>query len=298
LFDRLEQLEEDNLAPSSTAAQPEEVKQVMAELNKLVGLEKIKELVWEIKAFVQIQQQRKQHNLKTESVVLHMIFKGNPGTGKTTVARILGKLFKSLGVLEEGHLKEVERADLVGEYVGHTAKQTQEAIEEAVGGVLFIDEAYSLARGGEKDFGKEAIDTLVKALEDKREELVIILAGYPQEMETFLQSNPGLESRFPLQIEFDDYTIKELIKIARQMAQEREYELTDRAETKLYSLLSRLRAQGGIERGNARTVRNIIEQAVRRQAIRLVDKKETINRRELMILNREDFKELALLDRG
>ena len=286
LFDQLEESpgEEDQ----QTEIEAEEVQQVERELNQLIGLEKIKKLVAEIKAFVRIQQERKRRQLQAESVVLHMIFKGNPGTGKTTVARLLGRLFKALGVLETGQLNEVERADLVGEYVGHTAQKTKEAIEAAQGGVLFIDEAYSLARGGKKDFGTEAIDTLVKALEAERQELIIILAGYPEEMDYFLQSNPGLKSRFPLQIKFADYTLDQLVKIARIMADRREYKLTAGAETKLYTILSKLRAEGGLAAGNARTVRNIIEQAVRKQALRLVNK-EQLARQQLIKLTKADL---------
>src|SRR5690606_23632794 len=164
--------------------------------------------------------------LVSEPLVLHMIFKGNPGTGKTTVARICGRMFKEMGVLPKGHLVECERADLVGEYIGHTAHRTREQIKKAMGGILFIDEAYSLARGGEKDFGKEAIDTLVKAIEDHTNEFVLILAGYQREMEHFLMANPGLKSRFPIHIDFPDYSADELFQIAHLMLRERQYRLT------------------------------------------------------------------------
>ena len=181
------------------------IKEIHKELNELIGLQSVKKMILEVQAFVDIQKRRTQEKLAAEPTVLHAVFKGNPGTGKTTVARIVAKLFKEVGVLQKGHLVEVERADLVGEYIGHTAQKTREQIKKALGGVLFIDEAYSLARGGEKDFGKEAIDVMVKAMEDNKDNLIIILAGYKDEMDWFLCSNPGLRSRFPLHIEFPDY---------------------------------------------------------------------------------------------
>jgi len=177
--------------------------------------------------------------LLSEPLVLHMIFKGNPGTGKTTVARILGKAFVSIGLLTKGHLIEVERADLVGEYIGQTAQKTRKMIDEALGGILFIDEAYSLARGGERDFGKEAIDTLVKAMEDNKDDMILILAGYKDEMEYFLRTNPGLKSRFPIHLEFADYKIGELMQIAAKMVEERQYILTSGARAKIRDIFYR-----------------------------------------------------------
>lgn len=172
----------------------------LEELKSLVGLEKVKELIYEVYAFAEIQKKRERAGLLNEKVVLHMIFKGNPGTGKTTIARILGRLLHNAGILEKGHVVEVERADLVGEYIGHTAHRTREQIKKAQGGILFIDEAYSLSRGGEKDFGKECVDCIVKGMEDNAKETIFILAGYPSEMEQFLRSNPGLRSRFPIHL--------------------------------------------------------------------------------------------------
>ncbi|WP_018248989.1 AAA family ATPase [Orenia marismortui] len=261
---------------------------IVAELDKMIGLNNIKKLVKQLRAFVTIQKERQRQELKSDSLVMHMIFKGNPGTGKTTVARILAKLFKELGLLEKGHLKEVERADMVGEYIGHTAQKTRKLVQSALGGILFIDEAYSLARGGHRDFGKEAIDTLVKLMEDNRENLIVILAGYPQEMEYFLESNPGLNSRFPIKVNFEDYSLEELIEIAKLMVKEREYKLSQRSEAKLYNILSKIRKEAGPEEGNARTVRNLIERAIRNQAVRLV-KQEKISKVDLMMINREDF---------
>ncbi|MEW6227807.1 MAG: AAA family ATPase [Bacillota bacterium] len=262
--------------------------EALAELDSLIGLHKVKALVREIVAYVRIQQIRAARQLTAEPLVLHMIFSGNPGTGKTTCARLFGKMFREMGVLEKGHLVERERADLVGEYIGHTAQKTREQIKKALGGILFIDEAYALARGGEKDFGKEAIDTLVKAMEDYRDKLIVILAGYRDEMTTFIQTNPGIRSRFPIHIEFPDYPTEELLKIADLMLKKRDYRLDLAARARLEFILSRRIGSGNEHSGNARLVRNIIERAIRRQALRLVDKQQ-LTREELMIIRREDI---------
>lgn len=266
------------------------LRDIQKELDQLIGLENVKKIVKEIYAWLYIDKMRKENGLKSNKQALHMIFKGNPGTGKTTVARLLGKLFVQMNVLSKGHFIEAERADLVGEYIGHTANKTRDLIKKARGGILFIDEAYSLARGGEKDFGKEAIDTLVKGMEDYCDDLVVILAGYPAEMDYFLSLNPGLPSRFPLMIEFPDYTVDELVNIAKQMVREREYELTKEAERKLYYHLEELLEKREKKFSNGRYIRNIIEKAIRKQAVRLLhegryDKKELtlIRDRDLVI---------------
>ncbi|GAW91484.1 stage V sporulation protein K [Calderihabitans maritimus] len=274
-------------------SQPEEAEkqkldEILKELDDLIGLTEIKDLVKEIVAYVEIQKIRAKERLATEPTVLHMIFRGNPGTGKTTVARIIGKLFKELGVLQKGHLVEVERADLVGEYIGHTAQKTREQVKRAMGGILFIDEAYSLARGGEKDFGKETIDVLVKAMEDHKNNLILILAGYKEEMDWFLRTNPGLRSRFPIHLDFPDYTIPELMAIAHLMLERRQYKLSPEAETELEKILRKEAIFGHEHSGNARLVRNIIEKAIRRQAVRLVQE-EKLTRQELMSINLEDI---------
>ncbi|MFO7151757.1 MAG: stage V sporulation protein K [Bacillota bacterium] len=270
----------------------EKIEDILKELDGLIGLTKVKQLVREIQAYVEIQKRRQKEQLFSESLVLHMIFKGNPGTGKTTVARLLGKIFKQMRVLQKGHLVEVERADLVGEYIGHTAQKTREQVRRALGGILFIDEAYSLARGGEKDFGKEAIDTLVKAMEDYKENLIVILAGYKDEMEWFLRTNPGLRSRFPIQIEFSDYTIEELLEIAKLMVEKRQYKLTPEALLKLEHILKESQKNLNYDKmGNARLVRNLIEKAIRRQALRLINQKQ-ISREDLIYIKSEDIAEI------
>ncbi|CAG7648352.1 AAA family ATPase [Paenibacillus allorhizosphaerae] len=261
---------------------------IFKELDDMIGLEEVKELVFQIYAMLQIKQFRIQEGLHVGSNVYHMIFKGNPGTGKTTVARIVGKLFKSMGVLSKGHLIEVERADLVGEYIGHTALKTRELVKKALGGILFIDEAYSLARGGEKDFGKECIDCLVKAMEDHKNDFVLILAGYPLEIENFLQTNPGLPSRFPIQVDFPDYSIDQLIKIANKMANEREYNILPDAIHKVKEHLQ-YEKHLNLNFSNARYVRNIIEKAIRYQAVRLIRKPLKPAKKDLMNLTSEDF---------
>lgn len=258
------------------------------ELNDLIGLTSIKKFLFEIYAYSIIQKKRQHEGLLSESMVLHALFKGNPGTGKTTVARIIGKIYKQIGILQRGHVIEIERADLVGEYIGHTAQKTREQLKKAAGGILFIDEAYSLARGGDKDFGREAIDTLVKGMEDYKDSLILILAGYKDEMETFLQSNPGLRSRFPLQIEFPDYTTQELMEIAEFMLKKRDYSLNPDARSLLYGYLARSVMLGQSKEGNARLARNLIEKSIRKQALRLYSK-NALSREELILLVPEDI---------
>lgn len=275
----------------NAGAQKEEMQVLLKEMDALIGLTEVKKLVREIYAFIEIQKRRQAEKLLTEPLVLHMIFKGNPGTGKTTVARILGKIFCKMGVLSRGHLIEVERADLVGEYIGHTAQKTREQLKKAYGGILFIDEAYSLARGGEKDFGKESIDVLVKAMEDHRGELILILAGYQAEMENFLQTNPGLRSRFPIHIDFPDYTQTELLHIAELMCQGRQYQLSSEAKLGLLKVINSPLYAKSETFGNARVIRNLIEKGIRRQAVRLIAKPH-ISREELMLLTASDLAEV------
>lgn len=258
------------------------------QLEQMIGLAEVKKTLAEIIAFAMIQDKRSEQHLKACPLVLHMVFKGNPGTGKTTVARILGKIFHDIGLLTKGHLVEVERADLVGEFIGHTAQKTREMIKKSLGGIMFVDEAYALAQGGEKDFGKEAISALVKAMEDNRDNFIVILAGYSAEMEQFLRSNPGLRSRFPIQINFPDYDSEDLFQIALQMYNEREYELTSKCRWKLRTHLNEFVKIRHPHSGNARYARNLVEKSIRLQALRIIDRK-VLTRKELMYIEESDL---------
>ena len=247
-----------------------DVDAVEAELDGIVGLAEVKNYVRDIAKNVQAQQRRKAQGLKVAEVNMHMIFTGNPGTGKTTIARILAKYLKAIGALRGGQLVEVTRADLVGRYVGHTAPLTNTVIQSALGGVLFIDEAYSLYRGGEDSFGLEAIDTLVKGIEDNRGDLVVILAGYTKEMQLFLSANSGLASRFPNQIEFPDYTGEELYRITLSIAKSKGYILDESCREPLINWYDAQQAADAATNGNGRMARNVLEKAILNQARRLV----------------------------
>lgn len=243
---------------------------IRAEINELVGLAPVKEYVFGLADNLQVQQRRAAAGLKTASLSMHMIFTGNPGTGKTTIARLVAKYLKAIGALKGGQLVEVTRADLVGRYTGHTAPLTNSVIESALGGVLFIDEAYSLYRGEQDSFGLEAIDTLVKGMEDHRDELVVILAGYTREMETFLTANSGLASRFPNRIEFPDYTAEELLQITRVLAKNKGYTLAEACTEPLLGYYARWQAADARTAGNGRLARNTLEKAIFHQSRRLV----------------------------
>jgi len=243
---------------------------IRAEINELVGLAPVKEYVFGLADNLQVQQRRAAAGLKTASLSMHMIFTGNPGTGKTTIARLVAKYLKAIGALKGGQLVEVTRADLVGRYTGHTAPLTNSVIESALGGVLFIDEAYSLYRGEQDSFGLEAIDTLVKGMEDHRDELVVILAGYTREMETFLTANSGLASRFPNRIEFPDYTAAELLQITHVQAKNKGYTLAEACTEPLLGYYARWQAADARTAGNGRLARNTLEKAIFHQSRRLV----------------------------
>ena len=243
---------------------------IRAEINELVGLAPVKEYVFGLADNLQVQQRRAAAGLKTASLSMHMIFTGNPGTGKTTIARLVARYLKAIGALKGGQLVEVTRADLVGRYTGHTAPLTNSVIESALGGVLFIDEAYSLYRGEQDSFGLEAIDTLVKGREDHRDELVVILAGYTREMETFLTANSGLASRFPNRIEFPDYTAVELLQITRVLAKNKGYTLAEACTEPLLGYYARWQAADARTAGNGRLARNTLEKAIFHQSRRLV----------------------------
>lgn len=247
-----------------------DVDAVEAELSAIIGLTEVKNYVRDIAKNVQAQQRRKAQGLQVADVNMHMIFTGNPGTGKTTIARILAKYLKAIGALRGGQLVEVTRADLVGRYVGHTAPLTNSVIQSALGGVLFIDEAYSLYRCGEDSFGLEAIDTLVKGIEDHRNDLVVILAGYTKEMELFLSANSGLASRFPNQIEFPDYTGEELYRILLSLAKSKGYTLEEGCREPLTAWFDRKQAEDAATNGNGRMARNALEKAILNQSRRLI----------------------------
>ena len=243
---------------------------IRAEINELVGLTPVKEYVFGLADNLQVQQRRAAAGLKTASLSMHMIFTGNPGTGKTTIARLVARYLKAIGALKGGQLVEVTRADLVGRYTGHTAPLTNSVIESALGGVLFIDEAYSLYRGEQDSFGLEAIDTLVKGMEDHRDELVVILAGYTREMETFLTANSGLASRFPNRIEFPDYTAEELLQITQVLAKNKGYTLAEACTEPLLGYYARWQESDARTAGNGRLARNTLEKAIFHQSRRLV----------------------------
>lgn len=256
-----------DLLPAAYTGAVDEIKR---ELDALVGLAPVKEYVFGLADNIQVQQRRAAAGFKTASLSMHMIFTGNPGTGKTTIARLVARYLKAIGALKGGQLIEVGRGDLVGRYTGHTAPLTNSVIESALGGVLFIDEAYSLYRGEQDSFGLEAIDTLVKGMEDHRDELVVILAGYTKEMETFLTANSGLASRFPNKIEFPDYTADELLDITTVLAKGKGYRLAESCMFPLLGYYKRRQALDSRTAGNGRLARNTLEKAIFNQSRRLV----------------------------
>ena len=256
-----------DLLPAAYTGAVDEIKR---ELDELVGLAPVKEYVFGLADNIQVQQRRAAAGFKTASLSMHMIFTGNPGTGKTTIARLVARYLKAIGALKGGQLIEVGRGDLVGRYTGHTAPLTNSVIESALGGVLFIDEAYSLYRGEQDSFGLEAIDTLVKGMEDHRDELVVILAGYTKEMETFLTANSGLASRFPNKIEFPDYTADELLDITTVLAKGKGYRLAESCTFPLLGYDKRRQALDSRTAGNGRLARNTLEKAIFNQSRRLV----------------------------
>jgi stage V sporulation protein K len=273
-------------------AEERSLEELWAELDSLVGLESVKEQVRALVAFLQVQGQRLERGLPEVATSQHLVFLGNPGTGKTTIARLLAHMYRSMGLLEKGHLVEVDRAGLVGEYVGTTALKTERVIRRALDGVLFIDEAYALARPGQRsvDFGQEAIETLLKRMEDYRHRLVVIVAGYPRLMYEFLDSNPGLRSRFARELTFPDYSTDELVAITELFAQQNEYRVTPPAAEELRRIFGRVERGEGF--GNARYARTIFEQALNAQALRLAAPGTALERHDaddLMSLTEADF---------
>ncbi|NLO86123.1 MAG: AAA family ATPase [Clostridiales bacterium] len=267
---------------------PEKIEDLKKELGEYIGLDTVKKEVESLINLVTVQNLRKENDLPVNDVSLHMVFSGNPGTGKTMIARLMSRIYKSLGLLSKGHLVEVDRSGLVAGFVGQTAIKTSEIIQKALGGVLFIDEAYALTNRGGNDYGQEAVDTLLKAMEDHRDDLIVIVAGYIELMEEFVHSNPGLESRFNRFLHFSDYTVQEMLDIFTMRCEKSGYELAEDAKTLLTSLLAlySLDCKGF---GNARGVRNMFERAVSAQANRLA-KFEQITRDELMKLTSDDIR--------
>ena len=259
----------------------------IAELNSLIGLERVKKDVDSLRNLIKIQAMRKQQGLPNTSVSYHCVFSGNPGTGKTTVARIVAGIYKELGILKKGHLVEVDRSKLVGEYVGQTAPKTNKVIDEALDGVLFIDEAYSLVGEG-NDYGAEAIATLLKRMEDDRDRLVVILAGYTNEIKEFIDSNPGLQSRFNRYIQFDDYSTDELTEIFKRNLRKSRYKIKRDAFEELRNQIERAVISRDKNFGNARYVRNLFEKVVQNQANRLA-RMDAIDNDDLSIITREDI---------
>ena len=291
-----------NLVSIDTPNQPEtkeeekelNLEELMDELNDLTGLDGVKKEINNLTSLVKISKIREEKGLKTPNISKHMVFTGNPGTGKTTVARLLGNIYRCLGVLSKGQLVEVDRSGLVAGYVGQTAIKTEEAIKQAIGGILFIDEAYSLSEGkGEGDFGQEAIDTLLKAMEDNRDNLVVVVAGYPDLMEGFLASNPGLKSRFNKFINFEDYTSEELISILEGMCEKQEYKISEDVKKYLKEKFDEVLADIPDSFANARTVRNLLEFAITNQAARIVNE-DDLNKEKLMTIELDDIKDFKI----
>ena len=283
-------IEEASKTAEETEPEKPDFDQLMEQLNSLVGLEEVKKDVKNLINLMKVRKLRQENELPVPPMSLHMVFMGNPGTGKTTVARLIAGLYASIGVLSKGQLIEVDRSGLVAGYVGQTALKTQEVIKSALGGVLFIDEAYSLSSGGENDFGREAIETILKAMEDNRKDLVVIVAGYTGPMEKFLSSNPGLESRFNKYFNFPDYKGDELMGIFRMRCKKNSYTLNEESEKAATQLFSRLYENRDENFGNGRDVRNIFEDMIVRQSNR-VAAMENPSREDLMLVLPQDLED-------
>ncbi|HWX54942.1 MAG TPA: AAA family ATPase [Verrucomicrobiae bacterium] len=276
------------VASATPPPAPPDLNKLLAELDALTGLARVKADVHQLTNYIKVEQMRKTKGLKTSDVSLHMVFYGNPGTGKTTVARLIAKIYWALGVVNKGHLVEVDRSGLVAGYVGQTAIKVNSVVEKAIGGVLFIDEAYALKMGDSADFGQEAIDVLLKLMEDRRDQFVVVVAGYPDEMKNFLSSNPGMRSRFNKYLEFEDYTPEELMTIFEGFCKSCDYRISPEARKVIQSIF--LKAYGTRDKtfGNGRFARNLFEKIVENQANRVVSV-QGADQDTLMMVQPEDI---------
>ena len=284
-----EKQKEEESASAAEAEKPS-FDELMDQLEDLVGLEEVKKDIKNLMNLVKVRKLRQAHDLPVPPMSLHLVFMGNPGTGKTTVARLMSGLYAAIGVLSKGQLVEVDRSGLVAGYVGQTALKTQEVIKSAMGGVLFIDEAYSLSSGGENDFGREAIETILKAMEDHRDDLIVIVAGYTGPMEQFLSSNPGLESRFNKYFFFPDYNGEQLMAIFRSQCKKNGYVLTEEAEKAAVAFFTQLYEERSDNFGNGRDVRNCFEDMIVRQSNRVAAMADP-SKEDLMAVLPEDLED-------
>jgi len=272
---------------AEAAREPEDIEKLKEELHSYIGLTVVKAEVESLINLVKVNKLRKTHDLPTEELSLHMVFSGNPGTGKTMIARLMSRIYHSLGILSKGHLVEVDRSGLVAGYVGQTALKTAEVVKSALGGVLFVDEAYALTTRGPQDYGQEAVETLLKAMEDHRDDLIVIVAGYAELMDAFIHANPGLESRFNRFMHFPDYTVDEMMAIFTMRGDKAGYVLAENAKEPLRKIIEQASVDN-IGFGNARGVRNLFEQAVSRQANRLAGQPD-VTREQLMLITAADL---------
>lgn len=270
-------LEQEQIVTADPVLEPvddQTLEEIVAELNDLIGLDSVKEEVNTLINFIKIQKEREALGLKNSKISYHCVFTGSPGTGKTTVARLVTKIYKHLGVLNKGHLVETDRSGLVAEYSGQTSVKVNKLVDSALDGILFIDEAYSLVGDGQDDFGREAVATLLKRMEDNRDRLVLVLAGYQEDMTDFINTNPGLKSRFNRYIEFPDYTPVELMKIFQLFCNKGEYKIDTKAKKRLNEMFQALYDDKDEQFGNGRLVRNTFEQTIENQSNRIVKRKK------------------------